>query len=93
MFAFLLLLFGLIDGDVKLAYSRNKVHAKKRKIGFSPNFCSTIYTYSTVYMDSRIHQGGLLSLFKCIYNINAIYNKFITDTIYESIYTELDGIR
>ena len=49
MFAFLRLLFGSIDGAEEHAHTRNKVHAKNRKIGFSRNFCSAIYTYSTVY--------------------------------------------
>ena len=45
------LLFVSIGGAVELARSRNnKVHAKKRKISFSRNFCSAIYTYSTVYI-------------------------------------------
>ena len=48
MFAFLRLLFGSIDGAEEHAHTRNKVHAKNRKIGFSRNFCSAIYTYSTV---------------------------------------------
>ena len=48
MFAFLRLLFGSIDGAEEHAHTRNKVHAKSRKIGFSRNFCSAIYTYSTV---------------------------------------------
>ena len=46
---FFLLLFHSIGGAVELARSRNKVHAKKRKISFSRNLCSAIYTYSTVY--------------------------------------------
>ena len=45
---FFLLLFNSIGGAVELSRSRNKVHAKKRKISFSRNFCSAIYTYSTV---------------------------------------------
>ena len=45
---FFLLLFVSIGGAVELARSRNKVHAKNRKISFSRNFCSAIYTYSTV---------------------------------------------
>ena len=49
MFAFLRLLFGSIDGAEEHAHTRNKVHAKNRKIGFSRIFCSAIYTYSTVY--------------------------------------------
>ena len=50
MFVFLRLLFGSIDGAEEHAHTRNKVHAKNRKIGFSRNFCSAIYTYSTVYI-------------------------------------------
>ena len=53
MFAFLRLLFGSIDGAEEHAHTRNKVHAKNRKIGFSRNFCSAIYTYSTVYVNVR----------------------------------------
>ena len=45
-----LLLFDSIGGAVELALSRNKVHAKNRNISFSRNFCSAIYTYSTVYV-------------------------------------------
>ena len=45
---FFLLLFDSIGGAVELALSRNKVHAKNRKISFLRNFCSAIYTYSTV---------------------------------------------
>ena len=45
---FFLLLFDSIGGAVELARSRNKVHTKIRKISFSRNFCSAIYTYSTV---------------------------------------------
>ena len=50
MIAFFWLLFGSIDGAVELVHWRNKIHAKKRKIGFSRNFCSAIYTYSTVFI-------------------------------------------
>ena len=46
---FFLLLFESIGGAVELARSRNKVHAKNRKISFSGNFCSAIYTYTTVF--------------------------------------------
>ena len=59
---FFLLLFGSIDGAVELASSRNKVHAKKRKMGFSRNFCSAIYTYSTVFHDSLLNSLNRICL-------------------------------
>ena len=54
-FYIFLLLFVSIGGAVELARSRNKVHGKKRKISISRNFCSVIYTYSTV-----LQQGYLM---------------------------------
>ena len=61
MFAFLRLLFGSIDGAEEHAHTRNKVHAKNRKIGFSRNFCSAIYTYSTVVDYGRLPEHHYLS--------------------------------
>ena len=55
MFAFFRLLFGSIDGAEEHAHTRNKVHAKNRKIGFSRNFCSAIYIYSTVSKKNSHH--------------------------------------
>ena len=67
-FYIFLLLFVSIGGAVELARSRNKVHAKNRKISFSRNFCSAIYTYSTVCV---------LAFRKCI-----IYYNPTTGSIY-----------
>ena len=57
-----LLLFDSIGGVLELARSRNKVHAKKRKISFSRNLCSAICTYSTVckiqyFSDNKKEEG------------------------------------
>ena len=41
--------------SLELAHTRTKVHAKKRKIGYSRNFCSAIYTYSTVHNDNDFY--------------------------------------
>ena len=62
--------------------SWNKVHAKNRKISFSRNFCSAIYTYSTVFPVLFANFDNIPDLIiKCYQNSGLLLTQSISDLV------------